>query len=47
MYDQTIEIIEWGREALADLPEEDRGRIFDSTYLRGVKTMRMEVHMKV
>ena len=46
-YDQAIEVLEWGRQVWRNVPRDDRGAIFEDTFLRGVKCLRLDCYMKV
>ncbi|KZP28930.1 hypothetical protein FIBSPDRAFT_927324 [Athelia psychrophila] len=45
-YSQIVEILEWGRQAFKDVSTEERGPIFKSTYVRGVKRLYMNTLLK-
>lgn len=44
---KAIEIIEWGRQVWRNVRKEDRGVIFEETFLRGVQSLHLETFMKV
>lgn len=44
---KAIEVIEWGRQVWRSVKKEDRGVIFERTFLRGVQSLHLEVFMKV
>jgi len=44
---RAIEILEWGRSAWATVPKDDRGAIFEWTFLRGVKALYLNMYHKV
>lgn len=46
-YDQVIEVLEWGRQVWRHEPKDNRGAVFEATFLRGVKALRMDCYMKV
>lgn len=46
-YDRACKLIELGRQEWPDVPRQVRGTTFDLTFLRGVKTIRMDEYMKV
>lgn len=46
-YERAIEIIEWGRQVCRNVSKDDRGVIFEATFLRGVKSLRLDAAMKV
>ncbi|OBZ78588.1 Small glutamine-rich tetratricopeptide repeat-containing protein beta [Grifola frondosa] len=43
-YDHAISILEWERRKWHDVPMSDRGVIFEKTFIRCVKRMRMEAY---
>ncbi|KAF7798630.1 hypothetical protein EIP86_009852 [Pleurotus ostreatoroseus] len=43
---KAIEIIEWGRQVWRNVRKEDRGVIFEETFLRGVQSLHLETYMK-
>ena len=46
-YDQVLAILHWGRERWSNVPATDRGVVFDDTFVRGVRSMRIHEHMRV
>jgi hypothetical protein len=46
-YRHALDVIEWGRSAWKDVPNSDRGAIFDETFCRGVRAMRLDTLMEV
>jgi hypothetical protein len=46
-YRRALDVIEWGRSTWKDVPKDDRGTIFDETFLRGLRAMHMEALMEV
>ncbi|KIK51357.1 hypothetical protein GYMLUDRAFT_252137 [Collybiopsis luxurians FD-317 M1] len=44
---RAIELIKWGREQFENVPKEDRGVIFEETFLRGVQMLHLEALLKV
>lgn len=44
---RAVEILQWGRELWEDIPKDDRGAIFELTFLRGLRSLRLEYLMKV
>lgn len=44
---RAIEVIEWGRTVWKDVPTEERGAIFEATFLRSVRALHLEVSMSV
>lgn len=47
MYRQAVEILQWGREKWKDVSSEERGSMFELTYIRGVKRMYMTTLVEV
>src|SRR5882762_2283476 len=47
LYRQALEILEWGRQDWKDVTSNDRGTIFEITYVRGVKRFYMTALMEV
>ncbi|OBZ79655.1 Small glutamine-rich tetratricopeptide repeat-containing protein beta [Grifola frondosa] len=45
LYGRVVEILEWGRRAWKDVSRDDRGVVFEDSFLRGVRSMRLEVQM--
>lgn len=46
-YDKALAILKWGREHWKDVPKEDRGTIFEDSFVRGVRDLRLESYMEV
>ena len=46
-YTSALEILRWGTELFQDVAESDRGVIFKSTFIRGVKCLRLNALMEV
>lgn len=46
-YGQALKVLDWGRSAWRDLPTEDCGVIFQPTFIRGVRSLRIDVLMQV
>ncbi|KAF4612295.1 hypothetical protein D9613_004070 [Agrocybe pediades] len=40
-YSQALEVLEWGHRKWEDVPTSDRGVVFESTFIRGVKHLRL------
>ena len=47
MYDKALAILRWGREQWCDIPREERGTVFDDTFVRGVRHLRLDFYMNV
>ncbi|RPD81620.1 hypothetical protein L226DRAFT_541311 [Lentinus tigrinus ALCF2SS1-7] len=45
-YTSAVEVLRWGQEAYKDVPFSDKGQIFQPTFIRGVKRLRLEAFMK-
>lgn len=46
-YNSAVEVLEWGRQVWRDEPKENRGVVFENSFVRGVKHLRLEAVMKV
>lgn len=46
-YNSAVEVLEWGRQVWRNEPKENRGVVFERTFLRGVKSLRLEALAKV
>lgn len=46
-YNSAIEVLEWGAERWKEVPSEDKGAIFQPTFLRGIKCLYLDAFMKV
>lgn len=46
-FDNVLEVLEWGRRFWPDEPKENRGAVFQKTFLRGVRCLRLETLVKV
>lgn len=44
---RAVEVIEWGRAVWKNVPEEDRGATFALSFLRAVRTLRMDISFNV
>ncbi|KAK0205051.1 hypothetical protein DFS33DRAFT_1325017 [Desarmillaria ectypa] len=42
----VLDILEWGREVFRDVPREERGTVFDLTFVRGVRNMHLHALME-
>ncbi|KZT06256.1 TPR-like protein [Laetiporus sulphureus 93-53] len=45
LYTQVLAVLQWGRQAWRDVKKDDRGVIFEDTFLRGVRSLYMEALM--
>ncbi|KAH6916700.1 hypothetical protein BKA70DRAFT_1250302 [Coprinopsis sp. MPI-PUGE-AT-0042] len=41
LYNNALGVLQWGREIWADVPKEDRGAVFERSFIRGVKRLKM------
>lgn len=46
-YSRAIEVINWGRVAWENVSVEQRGVIFETSFLRGIRAMHLEALMQV
>ncbi|THH15780.1 hypothetical protein EW146_g4753 [Bondarzewia mesenterica] len=46
LYDKVLAIQRWGRQQWSDVPRDDRGTVFDDTFVRGVRALRLEAYMQ-
>lgn len=46
-YTSATEVLNWGIELWKDVPSDDKGAIFQPTFLRSIKCLRLDVLMKV
>ena len=47
LYSRAVEILQWGQQKWKDVPSDDKGSIFEPTYIRGVKRFYMTALMEV
>src|ERR1700683_373815 len=47
LYRRAVEILQWGQRKWKDVPSDDKGSIFEPTYIRGVKRFYMTALMEV
>lgn len=40
-------MLEWGAETWKDVPSEDRGYIFQKTFVRAIKRLKMDAYLGV
>lgn len=43
----ALELLRWGAEYWKEVPENDKGAIFQTSFIRGVKCMHLNIFMKV
>lgn len=41
LYNNALDVLHWGREIWANVPKEDRGVIFERSFIRGVKRLKL------
>jgi hypothetical protein len=46
-YTHAIEVLTWGAERWKDVPFDEKGNVFQPTFVRGIKCLRLDAHMKV
>ena len=46
-YNSIVEVLEWGAATWADVPSADRGYIFQKTFVRAIKRIRMGAYLSV
>ncbi|TFK93035.1 hypothetical protein K466DRAFT_479395 [Polyporus arcularius HHB13444] len=45
-YTSALEVLQWGQELYKDVPFSEKGQIFQPTFIRGVKSLRLDAFMK-
>ncbi|KII90584.1 hypothetical protein PLICRDRAFT_106955 [Plicaturopsis crispa FD-325 SS-3] len=45
-YDRAIEVLNWGRQVWRGVRAEDRGTVFEASFVRGVRHLRIEAYMQ-
>jgi hypothetical protein len=43
----SLEILEWGQRKWSSVSKDDKGAIFENTFIRGVRLMRLAALMRV
>ncbi len=46
-FTHAIDVIERGRTIWKDVPKDDRGAVFEATFLRGIKVLRLDSYLHV
>ena len=46
-YNSALEVVEWGAECWKDVPEEEKGTIFEPRFARGIKGLRLDTYLRV
>ncbi|OJT08469.1 hypothetical protein TRAPUB_652 [Trametes pubescens] len=44
-YNNVIDVLEWGAEKWKDVPSDDRGYIFQKTFVRAIKRLKMDAYL--
>jgi hypothetical protein len=44
-YTSAIEVLTWGAERWKDVPFDEKGGVFQPTFVRGIKCLRLDAHM--
>lgn len=44
---RALEVLDWGKTAWKNVSRTDRGAIFDSTFIRGVRSLHLDAFMEV
>jgi hypothetical protein len=47
LYTSALEVLRWGAELWRDVPFGEKGNIFQPTFMRGVKCLRLDALLKV
>ena len=46
-YNAIVDVLEWGLQEWKDVPNADRGYVFQKTFVRAVKRIRMAAYLNV
>ena len=46
-YNSIVDVLEWGAATWADVPSAERGYVFQKTFVRAVRRLRMEAYLAV
>ena len=46
-FSNALEVLDWGSRTWKNIADEDRGAIFKSTFIRGVRSLHVSAFMKV
>ena len=46
MYEKALDILQWGRQEWDGVPKDDRGAVFEDTFIRGVRGLHLDAYMK-
>ncbi len=47
LYTSALELLEWGVNTFADVDPEQRGAVFEPTFIRSIKSLRLDSLMRV
>jgi stress-induced-phosphoprotein 1 len=47
MFMNAVDVLEWGRNQWPDVSKDDRGAIFEKSFIRGAKSMFLEAMHEV
>ena len=46
-YNSALEVLKWGTERWKDVPDEEKGAIFEPRFARGIKGLRLSTYLGV
>lgn len=46
MYEKALGILKWGQEEWDGVPKDERGVVFEDTFVRGVRDLHLDAYMK-
>ena len=46
-YNSIVDVLDWGAATWPDVPSAERGYVFDKTFVRAVRRIRMEAYLGV
>jgi stress-induced-phosphoprotein 1 len=46
-FSNALEVLDWGSRTWKNIADEDRGAIFKSTFVRGVRSLHISAFMKL
>ena len=46
-YDKVLATLDWGKNEWRDVPNKDRGVVFEDTFARGIKMLRLQAYLNV
>jgi hypothetical protein len=47
LYSSALEVLKWGTARWNDVPNEEKGAIFEPWFARGIKRLRLGTHLRV